>query len=169
MKAFIYLSALLIVGGVTAGCGDNTVTAPSPASSVKLTATLLPASEVPPVSGSEANASGTAAVTLNLTKDSSGYVTAANLDVTVSVTGFPAGTSLTMSHIHDGVAGTNAGVFVSFGLTAGEVSFPNGSGSFTKQGVTLTSIKRTRSSPTPPGSTSTSTPQPIRVAWHAAS
>ena len=138
MKAFIYLSALLIAGGVTAGCGDNTVTAPSPASSVKLTATLLPSNEVPAVSGNEAGGSGTAAVTLNLTKDSSGYVTAANLDVTVSVTGFPAGTSLTQSHIHNGPAGANAGVFVSFGLTAGEVIFPNGSGSFTKQGVTLT-------------------------------
>jgi hypothetical protein len=27
---------------------------------------------------------------------------------------------------------------VSFGLAAGEVTFPNGSGSFTKQGVTMT-------------------------------
>jgi len=54
MKAFVYLSALLILGGVTAGCGDDAVTAPSPASSAKFTATLLPANEVPPITGSEA-------------------------------------------------------------------------------------------------------------------
>jgi hypothetical protein len=36
------------------------------------------------------------------------------------------------------VVGANGGVFVSLGLSAGEVTFPTGSGSFTKRGVTLT-------------------------------
>src|SRR5215813_9267199 len=120
MKPFIYLSALLVVGSVTAGCGDNAMTAPSPTSSPRLTATLLPSNEVPPISGSEAGGSGTAALTFNLTKDSSGNVTAASLDVTVSATGFPPGTMLTMSHIHGGTAGTNGGVLVNFGLASGE-------------------------------------------------
>jgi hypothetical protein len=130
MKPFVYLCALLVVGSVTTGCGDNTITSPSPdSSSVRFTAALLPSNEVPPVSGSEASGSGTAAVTFNLTKDSGGNVTA---------TGFPPGTALTQSHIHGGAAGVNGGILVSFGLTAGEVTFPNGSGSFTKQGVTMT-------------------------------
>ena len=60
------------------------------------------------------------------------------MDVTVSVTGFPAGTTLTASHIHPGVVGANGGILVSLGLAAGEVSFATGTGSFTKQGVTLT-------------------------------
>jgi hypothetical protein len=103
-----------------------------------LTATLLPSNEVPAVSGGEAGGSGTAALTFTLTKDSGGNITAATLDVTVSATGFPPGTSLTASHIHGGAAGVNAGVLVNFGLAPGEVSFANGSGSFTKRGVTLT-------------------------------
>ena len=138
MKPFVYLCALLVVGSVTTGCGDDNLTSPSPASSVRLTAALLPSNEVPPVSGSEANGSGTAAVTFNLTKDSNGNVTAATLDVTVSAEGFPPGTALTASHIHGAAAGVNGGILVSFGLAAGEVTFPNGSGSFTKQGVTMT-------------------------------
>ena len=139
MKPFVYLCALLVVGSVTTGCGDNnTITSPSPASSVKFTAALLPSNEVPPVSGSEASGSGTAALTFNLTKDSNGNVTAATLDVTVSAEGFPPGTALTGAHIHGGAAGVNGGILVSFGLAAGEVTFPNGSGSFTKQGVTMT-------------------------------
>jgi len=139
-KPFIYFSALLVLGILTVGCGDynNGVTTPSPASAARFTATLLPSSEVPPVSGSEASGSGTAAVTFNLTRDSSGYVTAATLDVTVSATGFPPGTTLTAAHIHNGAAGTNAGIFVGFGLAAGDAVFANGSGSFTKQAVSLT-------------------------------
>ena len=138
MKPFVYLCALLVVGSVTTGCADDTITSPSPASSVRLTAALLPSNEVPAISGSEANGSGTAALTFNLTKDSNGNITAATLDVTVSATGFPPGTALTASHIHGAAAGVNGGILVSFGLAAGEVTFPNGSGSFTKQGVTMT-------------------------------
>jgi hypothetical protein len=67
-----------------------------------------------------------------------GNTTAATMDVTVSVTGFPPGTALTASHIHPGVTGVNGGILVSLGLASGEVSFATGSGSFTKQGVTLT-------------------------------
>jgi len=138
MKAFMYLSSLLILGCVTAGCGDNAVTTPSPALSAKFTATLLPASEVPPVSGSEAGGSGTATLTFNLTRDSGGNTTAATMDVTVTATGFPPGTALTASHIHPGIAGVNGGVLVSLGLAPGEVTFASGGGSFTKQGLTMT-------------------------------
>lgn len=139
-KPFIYFSALLVLGTLTVGCSDdnNALTTPSSASVARFAATLLPSSEVPPISGSEANGSGTAAVTFNLSKDSSGSVTAATLDVTVSATGFPAGTTLTGAHIHGGAAGSNGGILVSFALAAGEVVFANGSGSFTKQGVSLT-------------------------------
>jgi CHRD domain-containing protein len=102
------------------------------------TAQLLPSSEVPPVTDSEANGSGTATIKFNLTKDSTGNITAATMDVTVTVTGFPAGTALTASHIHPGALGVNGGVLVSLGLSPGEITFATGSGSFTRQGVTLT-------------------------------
>jgi CHRD domain len=134
------LFGLLVLGCVVTGCGGDgdKPTAPSPAASVMFTAALLPSSEVPPVTGSEASGSGTATLTFNLTKDAAGTITAATMDATVSVNGFPAGTALTASHIHPGAPGANGGIFVSLGLAAGEVSFPTGSGSFTKRGVSLT-------------------------------
>lgn len=139
MKRYIILCALITVGAVVAACDDNnTVTSPSPSSTTTYTATLLPANEVPPVTGSEASGSATTTLTFNLTKDSAGDVTAATLDATVNATGFPPGTTLSASHIHSGDSGVNGGVFVSLGLTAGEVTFAAGSGSFTKRGVTVT-------------------------------
>jgi hypothetical protein len=138
MRRNIGLFALLTLGCLVTACDDNAVTTPSPASTSTFTATLLPASEVPPVTNSEAGGSATATLTFNLTKDAAGDVTAATLDVTVNATGFPSGTTLTAAHIHPGEAGANGGIFVSLGLTAGEVTFGNGSGSFTKRGVTVT-------------------------------
>src|SRR5215510_1915610 len=132
MKRYIPVFALIALGLGAAACDDNgaTTPTPSPASASNFTAALLPSSEVPPVTGTEAGGSGTSTLTFNLTKDSSGTITAATLDVTVNVTGFPAGTALTASHIHPGDPGVSGGVFVSLGLTPGEVSFPTGSGSF---------------------------------------
>jgi len=138
MKPFICLSGLLILASVAAGCGGETPTTPSPASSSTFSAALVPASEVPPVGGSEAGGSGTASLTFNLSRDAAGNITAATMDATVSATGFPPGTTLTASHIHPGASGASGGVFVSLGLTPGEISFATGSGSFTKRGVTLT-------------------------------
>ena len=134
----LYLSGLLVLGCVVAGCSSDAPMSPSSVSSAMFTALLLPSSEVPPVTGSEANGSGTATLKFNLAKDSAGNITAATMDVTVSVSGFPSGTALTASHIHPGAAGVNGGVLVNFGLSPGEISFATGTGSFTKQGVTLT-------------------------------
>jgi CHRD domain-containing protein len=139
MKRVIYLLALVVLTGVVSACDDNAVTAPSDGSSSStFTAVLLPASEVPPITGDEAGGSGTATLTFNLSRDAAGNATAATLDVTANVTGFPPGTALTASHIHPGATGANGGVFVSLGLSPGEVTFATGSGSFSKRGITLT-------------------------------
>src|SRR5262245_61649548 len=142
MKPRTYLSGLLILASVAARCaGSDKPTTPStsPAtSSSTFNATLLPASEVPPVNGSEAGGSGTSSLTFNLTRDAAGNITAATMDATVTVTGFPAGTTLTASHIHPGNPGTSGRVFVSLGLTPGESSVASGSGSFPNRGVTWT-------------------------------
>ena len=142
MRRVIALCVLVALAGGAAACdGDSPAppTAPSPGvQQPTYSVALSPASEVPPVGGSEAGGSATATVTFNLTRDAGGTVTAAALDVTVNASGFPPGTALTAAHIHPGAAGSNGGVFVSFGLTAGEVTFATGSGSFTKRGVTLT-------------------------------
>lgn len=140
MKRVMYLFALAALASAATACDGNSPTTPStpaPDAPVTYSATLLPSSEVPPVNGSEAAGSATATFAFNLTKDGGGAVTAATLDVTVNATGFPAGTALTASHIHPGAAGTNGGVLVSLGLTAGEVTFATGSGSFSKRGIAV--------------------------------
>jgi hypothetical protein len=138
MKRLLYVLSFVALGGGLSGCGTDTPTAPSAAAPTTYTAVLLPANEVPPITGNEASGSGTATIALNLTKDAAGTISAATMDVTVTVTGFPPGTALTASHIHPGVVGVNGGVVISLGLTPGEISFATGSGSFSKQGITLT-------------------------------
>ena len=137
MKRYVNLLAILMLGLGVSACNGDTPTTPSP-DSPKFSAVLLPVNEVPAITGAEAAGSGTADITFNLAKDYSGNISAATFDVTVSAAGFPNGTTLTDAHIHSGVAGVSGGVLVSLGLSAGEVTLPNGSASFTKKGITLT-------------------------------
>jgi hypothetical protein len=136
MKTILAVSFLALT---LAGCSNNNTTPTSPsATAPKFTATLSPANEVPPVTNADQSGSGTVTITFNLTKDSSGNVTAATADFVGTFSGFPNGTSLTGAHIHPGLPGTNGGVLVSVGLTPGEVTFPTGSGSLNKTGITMT-------------------------------
>jgi hypothetical protein len=137
MKYVSFCLAILVLA-LGAACGSDSPTGPSTNATAKFTANLSPASEIPAITGAEAAGSATAAITFNLSKDSNGYVTAASLDVTVTAAGFPNNTTLTMAHIHSGGPDVNGGVFVSFGLAAGEVSYPAGGGTFTKTGISLT-------------------------------
>jgi len=136
MKPQFVLLAVLVV--CAAGCGnDETPTSPSsPPTTARFTASLSPANEVPPVTNADASASGTSTITLNLTRDSAGAITAATVDITTTVNGFVAGTVATAGHIHRAPAGSNAGVLLGqFG--AGELALSNGSGSITKTGLTM--------------------------------
>lgn len=118
-----------------AGCGSKTPTTPSPSSNqVKFTAALLPSNEVPAVTDAEGSGRGTATITLNLTKDASGAITAATADFTLDVNSFPAGTPITAAHIHPGAAGANGSVLLSMGLGSGEIVLVNGS----QTGITKT-------------------------------
>lgn len=138
MKRVLRPLALLIVGFTLVACDNDSPAAPTSGSPQTFTASLSPASEVPPIGNNEAGASGTATITFNLAKDNLGYIASASMDVTVSVAGFPAGTTLTGAHIHPGAPGSNGSVFVSLGLSAGDVSFPSGAGSFTRTGLAVT-------------------------------
>jgi hypothetical protein len=139
MKRLATVLTMLLVGLTFAACDDNP-TNPDDTPAI-FTATLLPANEVPPVTGPQATGSGTVTITLNLTRDSAGAVTAANADFTVTATGFPAGMALTAAHIHPGAAGATGSPVVDLALSAGEVVFANGSGTFTKNGITVTVVQ----------------------------
>ena len=133
-------SALIVGLGILAvGCGDSAPTAPTRGTTTTSTFTvpLSPANEVPAIVNADASGSGTAIIALTVTKDEAGTITSASANIQISVTGFPAGTRVTDAHIHNGPAGSNAGVSVSAGLTSGELAITNGSGSITKNGINV--------------------------------
>jgi hypothetical protein len=136
--------SVLVVGLsiLAAGCGDSSPTEPSQVNTTTtFTVPLSPTGEVPPIANADAGSSGTATITLTVTKDSAGYTTAATMGFQISVTGLPAGTTVTKAHIHNGPAGANAGISVDVGLASGEMAITNGSGSITKNGINVPSDK----------------------------
>lgn len=145
MKRLLFFIVGLSVLAV--GCSDSSPSPTSPTENNRSTTTftvpLSPANEVPAVVNADAAASGTAVISLAVTKDASGSVTDATADFQITVTGFPAGTRVTDAHIHGGAAGTNAGVSVNVGLTAGELAITNGSGSVTKTGISVPAARAT--------------------------
>lgn len=133
-----HVAALMIVAlcSVSAACGDDdSPTSPSNDNRIVFTSQLRASNEVPPVSNSEANASGTATLTFDLVRSGSA-ITSGTITMAFSLTGFPAGSSATLAHIHTGAAGVAGGVLVNSGLTAGTaISMPAGTGSFTSAAV----------------------------------
>ena len=141
------LPILAVVFGLFAsGCGSDSsspAAAPSttaPPTRIVMTATLSPAQEVPPVTNAESTASGTVTVTMNMTRDSAGNITAATVDFLANLTGFQPGTALSAAHIHNGVQGCACPVVVNTSIAAGEVSFPSGSGTLNKTGINVTPV-----------------------------
>jgi hypothetical protein len=127
MKTFALMVAAALLA---AGCGSNSNPAsPSaPPNSITFTAALNPANEVPPVTNADATGSGTGTFKLDLTRDSSGAITAAKATFVFSLTGFPAGTNVILGHIHTGGPGVTGGAIISTGLSAANpVVMPNGS------------------------------------------
>ena len=136
------LSLLVVTLGVlVSGCGSSSSTAPTTPTNPTFTATLLPSNEVPAVAGAEASGSGTATVTIVTTKDGAGNVTAATATFVVNLSGFPAGTSISNAHIHNGASGVNAGVVVPSGIAAGAtVVGANGTATFTASNLTINPV-----------------------------
>jgi hypothetical protein len=123
-----------------AACDDDAVpTDPSPSSDAPtFTSELLPGNEVPPVTGPDAAGRGSVTMTLNLTRDGAQNITAATADFQVSLTGFPANTTLTGAHIHPGRAGSNGGIIINTGITSGEINLPAGATTFSRTGRNVT-------------------------------
>ena len=133
----------VVFASLAAGCGGSSTT-PSPTTPAKptFTAQLSPANEVPAITNAESVASGSATITFVTTKDAAGAITSATATVVATLSGFPAGSTITVAHIHTGAAGVAGGVLVPL-IPAG-VTLTNGGGSFTQSqstdGPTATNI-----------------------------
>lgn len=124
-RYLVGLAALLVVA-----CGSSTPSSPTN-NNITFTAQLSPSNETPPITNSEASASGTASIVFVPTKDAAGNITSAVGTATVTMQGFPAGSTITLAHIHTGAVGVPGAVFVGFVPTS-SVPTTNGSATFTQ-------------------------------------
>ena len=116
MRRFAIFALALALTGATA-CDDDNPSSPTGAPIV-FTVDLAASNEVPPVGGPEAGATGRATITFSVPTDGSGNVTGGGTwNVQAIVTGFTPDSRVQAAHIHNDVAGQNAGVFVNTGLT----------------------------------------------------
>ena len=115
MKRFAILTAMAVLA---AGCGSSTPAPSGPPNTVNFTAALNAANETPPITNADSNARGTGTFKLDLTRDSGGTITAAKATFVYSLSGFPAGTQIRATHIHEGGPGVPGGIVIDSGLTA---------------------------------------------------
>ena len=125
--------ALVLMFGIS--CDDDSPTSPSDPNVKRFSAVLLPSNEVPAITNADAAASGTMLLTMTVTRDSANAITGATYDFTVNLTGFPAGTTLTGAHIHNGAAGVNAGVVVNLNVQQGEFVLATGQTTIPRPGI----------------------------------
>ena len=132
----------VVLAFVAVGCGKSS-TAPTPTNNITFTAQLLAANETPPITNAESTASGTATIVFVPTKDSAGNITSGAGTATVTMQGFPSGSSVTLAHIHTGAGGVAGGVLIGF-IPSPLPMLTNGAGSFIQTnmatGDQLTSI-----------------------------
>lgn len=102
-------------------------------------ANLAGTNEVPPVSGGEAGITGTAVVTLDVTRDASNNITAATARFDIQLAGFPQSTVIILAHIHEGAAGVNGPVRVDSGLSpANPIVLSNVGGNISRSNLAVT-------------------------------
>jgi hypothetical protein len=126
MKRYV----LVGIAVLAAACGSSSPSSPSgPPNTVVFTAALSPANETPPVTNADQSGRGNATITFHLTRDNAGAITNATADFVYSLTGFPAGTQVILTHIHEGGPGIGPGpVRLNSGLTAATaIALPDGS------------------------------------------
>ena len=142
MSRFPLLAVVLAL--FACGCGSDPAptTTNTPPTRLVFTAALSAVNEVPALAATNAEIAGRgqATVTMNVTRDAAGAITAGTVDVVATFTGFPNGTTITAAHIHTGNSTTAGGVLVAMVPAAGEVTMPNGSGSYVRSGFPISPI-----------------------------
>jgi len=131
MNRYVIIAAAGILG---AACGSSSPSSPTTTqpNTVVFTAALNAANEVPPITNADANGRGTGTFTLNLTRDSAGNITDATGTFVYSLSGFPPGTNVILTHIHEGGPGIAGNVVINTGLTAAN-AITLGDGTLTNQ------------------------------------
>lgn len=117
MKRYAIMAA---AGILAAACGSSSPSGPSgQPNTIVFTAALSSQNEIPTITNADVNARGIGTFTLNLTRDSSGTITDATGTFVYNLTGFPAGTQIRLTHIHEGGPAIGSGpVVIDSGLTA---------------------------------------------------
>jgi hypothetical protein len=132
---------LVCAVALMAGCGSSTTPSNQP---TVFTVQIRASSEVPPVTDSESGASGTAVITVNPVRDTSGNITGGTIDFNVTLSGFPNDSLLTAAHIHPGAAGVNGGVLIGTGISSADnIVTTNGSATFSRTNVDAASPNST--------------------------
>jgi CHRD domain-containing protein len=132
-------SGLLILAlcAVAVACGDDDAPTTPTNQPIVFGAAMSAGQEVPPISNAEQAATGAATVTFNVTRDASNRIQSGTVDMEFTLTGFPAGSTAILAHIHTGAAGVPGGVLIGSGLSAASpVAMPSGSGTFSARNIT---------------------------------
>lgn len=140
------VAVVVAAGLVAAGCGGGGTAATSAPSTARPSPTpqtvfvfqqdLLSSNEVPPIADAEQSCSGTSTVTLTVTRDATGTITAATAKFEFGVKGCPSTSAVILAHIHQAAAGVNGGVKVDSGLKADSPTpVQGGAASFTKDNL----------------------------------
>ena len=140
----ILLMTMMAAG--LAACDDDSPTAPSPDPNVVVfTAQLAASNEVPPVTNAESAARGDVRITFNLTRDAANTITGGTATFVVNLNNFPAGSTWTLAHIHEGAAGVAGGVRVNTDLTPA-TAIPLTTGAVSNQTFSNKPIRNTSTS-----------------------
>jgi CHRD domain len=148
MKRLAAVAAALMMA---AACGSSNSPPTTPTNNtgpITFTAQLSAQNEVPAIGNADANARGTATITLKVTRDAaSGNITGGGtISFLAQLSGFPANTGIRAAHIHNAPAGQNAGVFKDTGLSAASPIGldANGAGTLTFDNVQITQDEATQ-------------------------
>jgi hypothetical protein len=132
MKRYV-LVGLAIFAAACGSSPSQPSNTPAP-TTIVFNAALSASNEVPPITNADQNGKGTGTFTLNLTRDASGNITAAKGTFVYNLSGFPAGTTVRATHIHEGGPGIgNGAVKIDSGLTAANAFALNPDGSIGNQ------------------------------------